>query len=816
MSRSGVCFGMLPTSTDFSVALRFFRRRGGATAAIILTLALALAANTAAFAVLRAFLLSNLGVPQADRLHVISQVQNGGRFLNAWPNYTMLRDQVRTFDATAAVVTADFNWGDGEEARRLAGARVTAGFFRTMRVAPMLGRELTEQEQGPNPAAVVIISHQLWTSAFAGSPDVLSKTMRLNGVSHAIIGVMPQGFALPPDTEILLPFDLPQKALWTQILGARRVLVFGRLADGVDSPAAQQELKAIGQRLESANIANKDWIVSSLPVRDFYLSGVDRTILLVQIGAFVLLVLAATNLSSLLLAWAVERERESAVRLALGARPGDLLRQQAVQSTLLLLVGGVLGLGLALASLPALRELNPTPRLAFFLEHLHIDPVAAGVNLTAAAVIGLLVALVPLWQARRTDIVTALKAESRGGTATRGALLWQKAMVVTQSAITMVVLSAATLAVVGFRKATQAGPGYAVDGRGVFRVQLPDAAFGDNAKRAAFVRAFAENLALEPELVSAGISNTLPFGDVPTGILLTAELANGEFTKEPEMLGHRRISPDYLAALGVPLIEGRMIMASDTATSPPVAVISKALADKYWPGTSPLGKRFRSLAVGQTSPDITVVGVVGTVRDSGNVPAAHKGETLYVPYAQAPWPKFSVVVHGRSSVEAAVAAGIKALRATAPGLAAYDITTLGKLAWQANATPRLQMVLLTTFAVVAAGVAVLGSYGVMSQLVNNRSREMAVRLAIGDSPAGVLRRVLGQNACLATLGTALGALGAWFWGRWLQGVVTGVDTSAPGYYLAMAVLTVLLTQLATLLPARRAAGLDVQKTLMGG
>jgi len=801
---------------DLRAAWRFFNRRRGATAVVVLTLALALAANTAAFAVLKAFLLSSLGAPQAHRLHVISQVQNGGRFLSAWSNYTMLRDQVRTFDATAGVVTADFNWGDGEEARRLAGARVTASFFRTMRVPPMLGRELTDKEQGPNPAAVVIISHRLWMSAFAGAPDVLTKSMRLNGEPHAIIGVMPEGFALPPDTDILLPFDLPQKTLWTQILGARRVLVFGRLADGVDSPAAQQELKAIGQRLEAATIANKDWTVSSLPVRDFYLAGVDRTILLVQIGAFVLLVLAATNLSSLLLAWAVERERESAVRLALGARPGDLLRQQAAQSILLLSTGGVLGLGLALASLPALRELNPTPRLAFFLEHLRIDPAVAGVNLAAAMVLGLLVALVPLWQARRTDIVSALKAESRGGTASRGALLWQKAMVVTQSAITMAVLSAATLAVIGFRKATQAGPGYAVEGRGVFRVQLPDAAFGDSAKRAAFVRAFAENLALEPELVSAGISNTLPFGDVPSGSLLTAELANGDFTKEPEMLGHRRIDTGYLTALGVPLIEGRMILPTDTAASPAVAVISKALANKYWPGTSPLGKRLRSPAAGQQSPDLTIVGVVGTVRDSGNVPAALKGETLYVPYAQAPWPKFSVVVHGRGGVESAVATGIKALRATATGLAAYDITTLDKLARQANATPRLQMVLLSAFAAVAAGVAALGSYGVMSQLVNNRSREMAVRLAIGDSPGGVLRLILGQNARLAAAGAALGALGAWLGGRWLQGVVTGVDTTAPSYYLAMAALTVLLTQLATLLPARRAAGLDVQKALMGG
>jgi predicted permease len=798
---------------DLAATLRFCNRRRAATAVIVLTLALALAANTAAFAVLKAFLLSSLGVPQPGRLHVITQILGTQNTLDAWPNYLLLRDQARSFDTVAAVLRTDFNWGDGAEVRQVAGARVTANFFRAMRVPPRLGRELAEKEQGPNPAAVVIISHRVWHTAFGGSPDVLDRTMRLNGLPHAVIGVMPEGFSMPPDVDVWVPFDLPPE-MWTRIVGGRQLLLFGRLADGTGAAAAQQELKAVGRNIEASNIANKDWSYRSVPVREFFLNGADRTILLVQAGAAVLLLLAATNLSSLLLAWAMERERETAVRLALGAKTRDLARQQAVQGAVLTLAGGTLGLGLAYALLPALRELNPTPTLSFFLQHLRLDPVAAGLMLAVAAALGALTGLVPLWQARRTDLVTALKLESRGGTAARGALRWQKAIVVAQAAITVLVLSAASFAVQGFREAVRKGPGYATEGRGVFRVQLPETAFPDNAKRAAFMRAFAENLAREPELASAGVSNTLPFGDLPTGAALTYETAGGDFTKEPFIFNHRRITVGYPGVMGLPLVRGRHFTAQDDASVPSVALVSQELAGKRWPGADPVGKRFRRTVPGQPPVEITVVGVVGTVRDSGTISPA--GETLYVPFVQNTTRKFSVVVQGRGGVESAVAAGVRALRATAPGLAAYDVMTLEKLAWQANATPRLQMVLLTAFAAVAAGVAGLGSYGVMSQLVNNRAREMAVRLAIGDSPAGVWRRVLGQNARLAALGAVLGATAAWSGGSWLQGVVTGVDTKAPWAYLAVLVATVLLTQIASLLPARRAATMDVQRTLSGG
>lgn len=805
---------MQTLAIDLRSAVRFLLRRSGASAVVILTLALALAANSAAFAVLKAFLLSDLGVPEANRLHIISQTQKGAAFLDAWPNYQMLRDQVKTFEGVAAVLLADVNWVDGDETRQVSAARVTASFFPTLKVAPRLGRSITANEQGPNPAPVVVISDRLWRSAFAGATDAIGRAMRLNGVPHTVVGVMPAGFALPPDIEAWLPFDLPKDA-WTRIVGARQLFVFGRLAEGRSNAQAQEELKAFGRRAEEASVANKDWSYASQPVRPYYLSGADGTILLVQAGALILLLLAASNLSSLLLAWAAERERETAVRLALGAAARDIARQHAVQSILLMLAGGGAGLLLAEAALPALRALNPTPTLSFFLEHLRMDPAVIAFTLAAAGLAGGLVGLVPLWQSRRMDLSNALRMESRGGTATRGALRWQRTMAVSQAAITVIVLSTAALSVAGFQKARGASPGYATDGRGVFRVQLPETDYADAPARAAFMRAFLDNLAREPELLEFGATSTLPFGDIPAGSSLTVEQKNGEFTAEPRIFGYRRVTPDYVRAMGMPLLEGRPLSADDGEGRPTVAVISKSLADRYWPEGGALGRRFRRASPGQPPLEITVVGVVGTVRDAGNAEAARTGESIYIPYAQNAMRKFSVVVRGRTGAEAAIAAGVHALHATSPGLAAYSVTTTERLAYEASAVARLQMVLLSAFALVAVGVALLGSYGVMSQLVANRGRELAVRLAIGENPNGVLRRVLGQNARLAGAGALIGGVMAWQGGRFLQALVFGVDARAPWTYVVMVALTVGLTQLAGLIPARRAAATNVLQALGG-
>jgi putative ABC transport system permease protein len=329
------------------------------------------------------------------------------------------------------------------------------------------------KEEGPRPAAVALISHSLWRSAFAGSADVLGRTLRFNGTPHTIVGVLPQNFAQPVGTEVWLPFDLPDD-MWTKIIGGRQLTTYARLAPGVTVSAANVELQAFAQRAIEAEPNNKDWAWQAQPLRENILSGAGHTLLFVQAGAFVLLVLAITNLASLLMAWAAERQRETAVRLALGASGWRLVQQFLVQSLTLVALGGALGVMFAALSLPALQRLNPNPGLAVFLVNLELDRGTLGFAALLVLGTGLLAGLLPAWQSRAVSFVEALRSESRGASMSRGALHWQQAMVVLQAAVSVLILVGAGIAAIGFQKIGSVPLGFATERRIVLQIQVPE------------------------------------------------------------------------------------------------------------------------------------------------------------------------------------------------------------------------------------------------------------------------------------------------------------------------------------------------------
>lgn len=799
---------------DFATAWRFFRRRRAATLVIVLTMGLALGANTAVFSVLKAFVFARLAVPESDRVMfvwTVRQLEGRGavNFTDAYPNVKLQRETTHFWESLAATLNADLNWQqDDGSAVRLQGARVEADFFTVMRSRPALGRLFTAAEQGPRAAPVAVISHELWHRAFHGSADALGRTLRLNGVPHTIVGVLPAGFSQPQGTEVWLPFDLPEN-MWTLIVGGRQLNVYARLAPGMTAAAAQRELQAFAPRAVEANPENKDWTWTVQPMREALLAGADNALLFVQTGAAVLLVLAMSNLASLLLAWAAEREQETAVRLALGASAGRIVRQFLAQSLLLVALGGALGVGLAAAALPLLQRFNPNPALAAFLVDLHVDVETLGFAAALVLGTGLLAGLLPAWQARRAALVSALRSESRGASASRSGLRWQRGMVVVQAAVAVLILTGAALAGIGFERRAKIDLGFRAEKRVVFQIQFPEPAYAAHEKRAEFVRALEQNLAREPEIRSFGFSSTIPVGDIQWGAGISPQLPSGEFTREPEVFHIRRASPGYLRALGVPLREGRMLDAHDRGDAPAVAVISQAAAERYWPGQSAIGRKLRR-AQPKDAALLEVVGVVGNVRDAG--PGAPDAVTLYVPFDQMSMRRGWVVLEGDNPA-GLFAAGRRALKATSPDVAAYNTAKLADLAWQANAIPRLQVGLLAVFAAIAIGITALGSYGVMSQLVANRQREMAIRAALGADRGAMLRHVLGQNARLAALGAAGGLAGAWLAARWAQNALTGFPAEVWWPYFAVTALVLGLTQVASFVPARRAANVDVQKAL---
>jgi putative ABC transport system permease protein len=800
---------------DFQTALRFFGRRRAAFAVIVLTMALALGANTAVFSVLKSFLFANLAVPDPERIMLVwttKDLPGRGRvdFSDAYPNYQLLQQTTHSFAALSTSQQTDVNWEQAEDTRKLQGQRVTASFFEVMQIQPALGRLFTAKEEGPHAAPVAIISHALWHSAFAGASNVLGRTLRLNGAPYTIIGVMPARFTQPYAADLWLPFDLPD-ASWTAIVGGRQLNTFARLAPGITISAANQELRAFASRATEADGANKDWGWRVQPLREVLLSGADGALLFVQAGAAVLLVLAICNLASLLLAWAAERQRETAVRMALGATGWRLMQQFLVQSLTLVSLGGALGGLLAWGALPALQRLNPNAGLSLFLADLHLD---RGTLLFAASLVlgtGLLAGLLPAWQARTIAFMEALRSESRGASLSRDALRWQQMMVVLQAAVSVLILASAGLAGIGFYKLAQVRLGFAAAGRVALHIQFPGPAYATHEQRAQLVRTLEQNLAREPLLENFGVTSTLPVGDIQWGGGFHPQLPTGEFTADPVVFHYRRISPGYLSAMGIPLVVGRWFSERDRGESPPVAIVSQALAKHYWPGQNAIGRKLRRASSPAVTPLVEIVGVVGDVRDAGGgLPA---GETVYVPFEQASLRRSWIVLKGRGSIEDTLAAGRRALRATEPGMAAYDIATLDDLSWQASALPRLQVTLLSVFAVIALGITALGSYGVMSQLVANRAKELAIRAALGATRGGVLRLILWQNLRLALAGTAFGVGLAWLAANFIQARLSSFDASPLWPYLVVAAAVLVLTQIASLIPARRAANVDVQTAL---
>ncbi len=803
---------------DLQTALRFFARRRAAFGVIVLTMALALGANTAVFSVLKSFVFANLAVPESDRVVIVWTTKDlPGRgtvnFSDAYPNFKLLRDTTRSYESIATSFLSDVNWQQQDDTRRLQGLRVTAGFFDVMRTRPALGRFFTAQDEGPNAAPIAVIAHALWRSAFGGAPDVIGRTVRFNGVPHTIVGVTAPGFSQSPGTDVWLPFDLPPSQ-WTAIVGGRQLVTYARLAPGVTGTMANQELKAFTPRAIEMDAANKDWGWTTQPLRAVLLSGADNALVFVQVGAAVLLILAISNLASLLMAWAAERQRETAVRLALGASGWRLMRQFLVQSVTLVTIGGGLGVLLAAFALPALERLNPNPALSGFLTNLTLDRSTLAFAAALVLGTGLLAGLLPAWQSRAVSFNEALRSESRGASLSRGALRWQQAMVVLQATVSVLILVGAALAAVGFQKFGRVPLGFQTEGRAAMQFQFPEPAYATHEKRAQLVRALQHALDREPALLHHAVGTTIPVGDTQWGGGFSPQLGTGEFTSDPAVFHFRRSTPGYHATLGVPLLAGRLLDDRDSADKPSVAVVSHALADKYWPNESALGRKLkRASTVGGLPPLVEIVGVVGNVYDAGA--GAPAGETVYVPWEQQSMRRGWIVLHGRGSIGDTIAAGKRALRATEPGIAAYNVNALDTLAWRANALPRLQVTLLGVFAIVAIGITALGSYGVMSQLVANRQKEMAIRAALGASQGGVLRLILWQNARLAGAGTALGLGAAWFGARALQAKLTGFDASPVWPYLVVALTVLALTQLASFIPARRAARLDVPVVLSG-
>lgn len=798
---------------DLRTAVRTMRRQPGGTLAVLLGLALGIGANVAIFSVADAVFLRPLPFPEGDRLVRLYKVRGGGPpYISLRPRaFLEVREGGTFFEAIVAQRYTALTRTTPDGPHRVVGLGVSRDWSETLGIEPGLGRWFSRgEERDGREAGVVVVSHAFWTGRLGADPQVLNRTLTLDGRPHRVIGVMPRGFSFPYGIEVWFPMNLRMSPE-----GRWGLNVQARLADGVDLRAARAELETLGRDLARRFPDTHEAMeLTARPSREVILGEeVDLIVVLLATVGFLLLIVCA-NVGNLLLVRSLGRRRELAIRAALGAGRGRLVRQLLVESLLLAGTGGVGGLLLAGWSVDLLTVLIPRRLTRVVGEGVPLDggvlAFALAATLLTAAAFGVPVAL----RASRGRARQLL--HSGPGASGRGVSRLLDGVVVVQIALTLVLLAGAGLLAAELRALRALDLGYSPAGLVTFDVNLEGERYGEAARRAAFLRRAIEELEALPAVRSAGATTSFPLPE--GGNFLSSVEIEGRPTPpgERRMLNHRLVSPGFLGAVGVPLLRGRPLRDADRAGTPPVAVISRSAALRYWPEGDALGGGLRIIDEDGDGRWITVVGVVGEV---WQITEAVEG-TWYVPYAQhaddgaASGITFAVRTATGNGAPEALAEGLRAaIWEVDPTLPVFDLATVEDRFREARVEERTSSVLAAAVSGFALLLAALGVYGLVGYAVGRRRREIGIRMALGEGAGEILRRILGRGLSTCLLGLGLGLAGVWALSRYLRGVLTRVDALDPLILGAGVLLLGTVAVLACYLPARRATRVDPVEVL---
>jgi predicted permease len=781
--------------TDLRYAARALRRSPGFSAIAILTLALGVGANTAIFCLINAVLLRPLPFPQPDRLALVWE-DTAIFGLKDSPvslaNYVDWRARNRSFQSMGTLEENAYRLTGAGEPMIIRGAVVSASLFPTLGVQPVLGRAFREDEDRPGAAKTAVISNGLWRRAFGADPAIVGKTVMLDHAAYSIAGVMPASYRFPStETEAWVPLGARYPASEFANRGRHNFMVVGRLAPGVTLRQANADLGAIAKQLEQEfPRTNRNLGAFVAPMRDHFV-GDARTILAALAGAvgFVLLI-ACVNVANLLLARAAGRTREIAIRAAVGAGRRQLVRQLLTENLLLASAGGVCGLALAWWGSVFLKTL--VPKAAAGLTSLTLDGRVLGFTLAVTLLTGLAFGLVPALQTLRVDLQNALKQGGRSGSG--GSRAVERALVIAEVALAFVLTVGAGLMIQTFVRLRNVDPGFQTRHLLTARVAMPETLYRNATRRDAFYSDAVRRLEALPGVTSAGFTNGVPIAF--KGWFNGFKLEDGrEGTSN-----YRVVTPDYAAAIGLPLRKGRQIDARDGMDAAPVVLVNESFERKFWPGANAVGKRIWFGAW------VTVVGVVGDIHQAG-LDAPPKPE-VYLSAAQNPTAATWLAVRTSGDPAMLAAAVRHELRAMDPELVVRDISTMENVLDREVGDRRTQMLLLGAFAGVAVLLASIGIYGVLAYLVAQRTREIGIRMALGAKPADVLRSVAGQGIGLAFSGVAIGVLGALAATRILAKLLFGIGATDAATFVSVAALLLLVASAASYLPARRAMRVD--------
>ncbi len=791
-------------------AARRLLRAPGFTLVAVATLALGIGANTAIFSVVESVLLRPLPYPEPDRLVMLwEDFSRRGGDAKDWfspGNFYDWREQNTSFTGMSAFTDYSPTLVDDAGAERLTAGAVTHGFFRVLGVAPLMGRTFTADEDAPGSNHVAVLSYGFWQSRLGGAPDIVGRTISLDGEPTTVVGVMPRGFAFPV---------MPQTALWTPLgtdlaNGPRAEIylrVVARTKSGVTLAAARSDIRSIAARLEKDYPRANQGVGAALTPLHETLVGDMRPGLLTLLGAVgLVLLIACVNLANLLLVRSASRRRERAIRTALGAGPGRLATDVLVESFLLAVVGAGAGLILAAWLLDALVALAPIAVPSTFVPRL--DPTVLAFTIGLAALTGLAFGLLPALQGLQDQVTAGLKEGAAGSGLGRGGRRLRSGLVAGQVALAFALLVGAGLLLRSFVALQSVDPGFQPRGLLTFQVGLPSAEYAENARVTTFFDDFLARIRALPGVGEAGMVSAVPMSGNDTDASFVIEGEPAPAPGQGKVIWYRQVDPDYFRTMGIRLVEGRGIQRSDDPDAPRVAVLSETAAQKFFPGQDPVGKRFKPGSdPARDIPWWTIVGVVGSVRHVG-LDAAPRAE-MYISQAQAPRRSMTLVVRARRGDPLTLMPSVRAaLRDIDPRLAISQVHTEDAIIGRTIALPRFLTLCLIAFGIMALVLAGIGIYGVIAYAVGQRTREMGIRMALGAGRGDVVRLVMAQGIVIIVAGLATGLLAALALGRAIRGLLFHVQSADTVTLIAAPLVLAGVALLAIYIPARRATRVD--------
>lgn len=810
---------------DARYALRGLARRPGFTAVAVLTLAIGIGANTAIYSAVDALLLRSLPFREPGRLMDIVQSTDGSyNALWSYPRYQFFRDAQRSYAALALYRSSQATL-TGTDPERLDIEEVTTEYLRALGVRVSLGSDLpAELDRAPGAPRVALISDGLWQRRFNAAPDVIGRAVSLNNMPWVIAGVLPFGFkGLSGRAEAIVNLTAREadalKAAWSLEFS-----MIGRLRDAITPQQASDEAQLLGPRIYEAfpmeagtlttSKERERWMADARPLNTIRVASALRRSLLVLFGAVgLVLLIACVNLANLLIARAVSRRQEMAVRLAIGAARGRLLRLLLTESAVLAALGGVASLAVALSGTRLLSNINPQETLrvqgldagigAIGFESIRLDGSALFFAFAVTMLVGLLFGILPALRATRADLTQGLKDGSAGAGSARGVGASRRSLVVAEVALALVLLAGSGLMIRSLGNLLNVDPGF--DGQNVLtlRLSIPTGEIAPDSMPG-FYQGLQAAVAAVPGVQNVALQDCPPLNNGCNGTIMT-------FADRPKtatgnaMVGVHWVSPSWFATMRVPLKRGRLFTDGDRLGTPKVVLINEEAARKYFPGEDPLGKQV-AVYQGGFHTGAEVIGIVGDVR-YGTIDSTARPDT-YISYGQARIPRMMIFVRTSSDPSAMAASVRAAIRNYAPRHPIYDVQTMNGRVATASAQTRFSAIVLGLFAAIAMSLAAMGIYGVMSFAVAQRTREIGIRMALGAGRQRVLTLVVREGALLAGLGVLVGLAAALAFTRVMRSMLFEVATFDPGTYVAMILVLAIAAFAASWVPARRAAAID--------